>query len=301
MVLIIPILIMSATAAAFSFWLYFELPGLVFFIDNVYEFCNSLLARCIDNFQIIKTGFFWFGAGLLFIGLVNATVRAVSGLIRTRRMIRRLPLKHEDKPLVLIDSEHVKTAFTHGLLKPRIYISKGLLTALDRSELKGVFLHELHHKRSRDPLRFFLAAIVRDVFFFVPAFKHFEKNFRLVKEQDADRSSASHMKEPVSLAKALLKVAGYHSRTAPVSFSRDSGMIETRVRGLIEGVNAQATLPGLKTLLSSLVILALLLLSLSAPLKASALTVEECPKKNCSVDTEKAGSPCRVHCEKSEV
>lgn len=299
MTVIIPILIVSGIFASCSLWLFFGLPGLIALTYSLSGFCHSLFVKCVNNVQAIMAGFFWLGSALILTGFIYASVRAISTLVRTHRAIKRLPLKHREKPLVLIDDAGLKTAFTHGFFRPRIYISKGLLRGLDAAELKGVFLHELHHKRRRDPLRFFLTAIATDFFFFIPAFKYLERRIRLKREHNADRAGADFMKEPVSLAHALLKVARYNSPMAPVSFNRDISMIEARIKGLIGGGKATLPLPGLKTIVTSIIIFSFFLLSLAAPLKAGALSIESCTKKHCSRHVEKATTSCRTHCKTS--
>jgi hypothetical protein len=44
-------------------------------------------------------------------------------------------------------------AFVSGLLRPRIYLSLPLIALLDAHELRGVMLHEYHHRRTLAPLR----------------------------------------------------------------------------------------------------------------------------------------------------
>jgi len=282
MAIIIPILIVSGIVASSSLWLFYGLPGLISLTYSLSGFCHTIFDQCVNHLQVIKAGFFWLGATLILTGLLYAMARAVTGLVRTRRAIRRLPLKHKDKPIVLIDDSSLKTAFTHGFLRPRIYISKGLIQGLERSELKGVFLHELHHKRRRDPLRFFLTAIAMDIFFFIPAFKYIERRIRLKRECAADSAGAASMKEPVSFAGALLKVAVYKTLPAPVSFNREKGMIEARIKGLIGNGKARLPLPGLKTTLSSIIILSFFLLSLAAPLMADSNSMKGCTRAHCT-------------------
>src|SRR2546430_1444798 len=51
-------------------------------------------------------------------------------------------------------------AVTHGLLRPRILLSTGLVEALDTAELTAVLVHERHHLARRDPLRLLAAGLL---------------------------------------------------------------------------------------------------------------------------------------------
>src|SRR5262249_50433237 len=50
-------------------------------------------------------------------------------------------------------------AFVLGMLKPRVYLSQGLLETLSPDDLRLVLAHEKAHARRRDPLRRFVAAV----------------------------------------------------------------------------------------------------------------------------------------------
>lgn len=51
-------------------------------------------------------------------------------------------------------------AFCAGLIRPRVYVSSGLLRALKPTEVEAVLRHEAHHLAHRDPLRLVVAALL---------------------------------------------------------------------------------------------------------------------------------------------
>src|SRR4051812_15169471 len=59
-------------------------------------------------------------------------------------------------------------ALCYGLLWPRVAISAGLLDRLDDGELAAVLLHERHHLRRCDPLRYLVARSLAAGLFMVP-------------------------------------------------------------------------------------------------------------------------------------
>jgi len=97
-------------------------------------------------------------------------------------------------------------AFTAGFLKPRIFLSTGLLGALDERELRAVVLHETRHQRAKDPLKGLLASFVSDFLFFLPASLFLEKTYSFTAEVAADSFAVDRRGDPLDLAAALLKV-----------------------------------------------------------------------------------------------
>lgn len=259
-------------------------------------FCQSIFVRCLAYSHFIKLFVLWAGAVLVALGLVYATAKSIHNLITSRRAVKRLPVKDTGGSIVLITDEDCKTAFTYGLLNPRIYISKGLIETIDVAELKGVFLHELYHKKSRDPLKFFLLTALKDLFFYLPMVKELAERARFNKECAADLSAACRMKEPYSLASAIIKAA----RLSSASFSASSGLTgsgaEERVRRLV-GVPGPATasLVSAKAVTLSVAGIIFVLFSFSAPVHA--YKPEKCTTKHCEKHVNTLGKDCKTHCE----
>ncbi|MGH7749727.1 MAG: M48 family metalloprotease, partial [Candidatus Dormibacteria bacterium] len=59
-------------------------------------------------------------------------------------------------------------AFCAGPIRPRLYLTEGLLTSLEPEELDAVLLHEAEHQRRRDPLRRATRRALAEVLFFLP-------------------------------------------------------------------------------------------------------------------------------------
>lgn len=79
-----------------------------------------------------------------------------------------------------------KFSFCHGLLRPRICLSTGLLKTLTPTELKAVLLHENYHFKKHDPLRMVLSKTISSMFFFIPILGDLQKHYALTKEIAAD-------------------------------------------------------------------------------------------------------------------
>lgn len=95
-------------------------------------------------------------------------------------------------------------AFAHGLIRPRIVVSSGLVDTLDEDELEAVLWHERAHVLSLDPLRVLLARSLSTAFAFVPFAGSFLEAYLAERELAADRSTVREMDDDViPLASAL--------------------------------------------------------------------------------------------------
>src|SRR5262249_43951211 len=62
-------------------------------------------------------------------------------------------------------------ALCHGLLRPRLLLSSGVLAGLSPVEVGAVVQHELAHLRGRDPLRLILVRALAEALPVVPALR----------------------------------------------------------------------------------------------------------------------------------
>lgn len=302
MPVIIPLSITLTVGVGAASWLLFGLPGLIWATYGLVEFCQGLFVRCIEYYDFIKIMLLWSGASLMAAGFVYGAVKGVEDLINAKRYIKRLPLCGKG-PVVLIRDGRSRAAFTHGLLRPRIYISTGLINGLSREELRAVLRHELHHKRRFDPLRFFLLSYLKDTFFYIPVVKYSIDRIRVRKEHEADDAAAPSLKEGLSLAGALVKVAAFNNgdrgfSTAMYITGDNTPEVTARVGRLIEGKKADFRPPAARTVLLSILTSLFLGLTLSMPLHAWAVS-KECSTKHCEMHINKLGKDCKLHCEAS--
>ncbi|MGH2616626.1 MAG: M56 family metallopeptidase [Thermomicrobiales bacterium] len=77
---------------------------------------------------------------------------------------RRLGLEHRLTYL----ATPAPAALCYGILRPRIAVSAGMVDRLDDEELVAVLLHERHHLRRRDPLRYLALHAFAAGLFMVP-------------------------------------------------------------------------------------------------------------------------------------
>ena len=109
-------------------------------------------------------------------------------------------------PLVMLEDDR-PFAFCHGLFRPRICFSTGLIEILEQEELEAVLLHEEVHARRGDPLKLFAARVTTAGLFALPISRLLRDRYVAGLETSADREVVErHGVAP--LAAALLKLVG---------------------------------------------------------------------------------------------
>lgn len=122
--------------------------------------------------------------------------------------------------LVLEDSRPV--AFCAGLLRPQIFISRGLLRKLSAEETHAVLAHEDHHRRRRDPLRHATSKVLIDGFFLLPMLREFGSKCLERAEIAADRAAAKQNPGgSQAVARALLALHAREDEARGISISRE--------------------------------------------------------------------------------
>jgi Zn-dependent protease with chaperone function len=205
---------------------------------------------------------------LVAVALVAATI-VVATLLRAawlafhiRAALRTVPLvpsppeltdviaRTATRDVVCVNTPEA-TAFCGGLLRPRVYVSTGLVQRLGSDQLRAVLLHEIEHARRRDPLRRLVHRALADVGFVVPLLAWWAARHQRHSELRADRAAITAVgARPV--AAAMLAVA------APVASAAGfGGATEARVAQLL-GDTVPRQPPSLPVCLVSLVNLVIL-------------------------------------------
>lgn len=104
-------------------------------------------------------------------------------------------------------AERESLAFCAGLLRPRIYLSRGTVAQLSDRELEAVVAHEHHHLRSRDPLRLLVLQTLADALFFLPVLKVMVNRYAALLELSADQAAIDAVGSRQPIASALLRFA----------------------------------------------------------------------------------------------
>ncbi|MHB0977200.1 MAG: M56 family metallopeptidase [Candidatus Aquicultorales bacterium] len=145
-------------------------------------------------------------AGVLYFARKIKVAEGVSIEVPERVLIVADEVGAGGVPIRYVDADQ-PIAYTDGLFRTTIHLSRGLAESLDDTQLKGVIAHEFAHVTRRDNLTIFLALALRDFLFVFPLSHHLFGVFMRQKEHAADDMAAELTGDPVGLADAIVKVA----------------------------------------------------------------------------------------------
>lgn len=120
-------------------------------------------------------------------------------------------------------------AFCVGLLRPRVYLSRGAVSLLDRAELRAVLAHERHHLRRRDPLRLLVARSLGEGLFFLPVLRRLAERYAALAEVAADEAAVGEAGQR-PLASALLRFDSHPSPAVGIAPERVDHLLGERTR-----------------------------------------------------------------------
>jgi Zn-dependent protease with chaperone function len=117
----------------------------------------------------------------------------------------RYPLDDERVALLLPLAEPV--AYTAGLARPQVVVSRGLLALLDAAERRALLAHELAHARGGHPRMLFVGATVAEAYGFLPPVRSLYASLRLHLEAAADDEACSAVGDRRTVARAIAKAS----------------------------------------------------------------------------------------------
>jgi hypothetical protein len=183
---------------------------------------------------------------LLALGRIGLT--GWRGVRAHRRVVQRLPvLDRRDVAggTVAVVAGARPLAFCVGLLRPRVYVSRGAVERLPAAQLAAVVAHERHHAKRRDPLRILVARAIGSAY----SLRALPRREQALAELAAD-AAAVRSAGVAPLAAALLAFGGEDGAgIAPERVDRlaGEGPADEVSRALVAG--AGAVIAGLLVLL----------------------------------------------------
>jgi Zn-dependent protease with chaperone function len=151
------------------------------------------------------------------VGLVGWAARGGWLAVRAAREVAGLPRRPVPaalaaaarrggvRDLVVVDSP-ARSAFCAGLLRPRVFVTGGMVASLAAEELEAVLVHEAEHARRRDPLRRLAGRAAAEVLFWLPLVGWWSAGRLEAAELAADRAAIQRVgRRP--LARALRATA----------------------------------------------------------------------------------------------
>ena len=192
---------------------------------------------------------------------------------RLAEAARRLADRGVRLPPVVASSYQGPTAFTVGLRRPSILVSKAMVELLDEEELEAVLAHEAAHVSRQDNWLGWLSFVLRVSSFYNPVVQFTYHSIGHDVERVCDNEAGRVTGKPLALASALIKVhmasralagahAGWRSR-----FSQRATVLENRARRTLVEDRAErlvhpeavrsTSYPGLRLALGAAAVLAL--------------------------------------------
>lgn len=290
-----------AFAAAAISWTLADLWSATAASVKAVECCGTIFSTCLLSLAFLSATLPWLGIALLAAGLANALWHGCRNVRSKRSFLARLkghlssesPARLEEasrrsgvkEPIRLLDLD-LPLAFTAGLLRPRLHVSRGLCEALSAEELSAVLLHEEHHRRCRDPLRYLVLEFCQDLLFWLPAGYFLRRSFLEARENAADDAALERGGGSLCLASALCRLARRKLVPPPEVQSLSwiagaEGKVERRLKRLLFPESEARPRYSPAGWLASAGLAALLLFSLSLPLISGPLFTGAAGIKNC--------------------
>ena len=124
-------------------------------------------------------------------------------------------------------------AYVLGILKPRVYVSQGLLEQANEDDLASVLAHERAHAARRDPLRRLIASL--GLVLHLPGIAHLlDRLLTRTQEMAADADAARVVGDRVRVAESLVRFARLRRPSRAVAVEFGSGDLEARVKELLD-------------------------------------------------------------------
>jgi Zn-dependent protease with chaperone function len=174
------------------------------------------------------------------------------------RVLRRAP--EVDPARVRVVRTAKPAAFTAGLVRPRIYVSAGLLESLTEDELRSVLRHEQAHAAAWDPARLAAVRFLSDFLWFLPVSGTLADAFSNQSEFRADDAAVAAGSDSIALAAAIVKTAK-GALVAPRLAPALSGLalVEQRITRLLGRDRAvEATIPWRRAAASGVLVIGVL-------------------------------------------
>ena len=167
--------------------------------------------------------------------VISHRVRALVLGHCARRALNQASVLHEDAETRILPSD-TPQAFVLGLVRPTLYLTRGLIAGAERRHLDAVVAHEWAHVTRRDPLRRFVGGIA--LAFHLPGVaRRLEGTLVRAQEMAADEAAADVVGSREGIASALVALAKAKSHVPPSAHAFSGSDVRARVLQLMDTEN----------------------------------------------------------------
>lgn len=259
--------LLSILVVSYIFILAKFLPILV---HHTFYYCREM-ARIISTKLPGNVGVVIFG--VLTISILYTTVRLIATIIRIYKFRERLSQSvltdHNLGDEIVVMKENKPFAYCFGIISPKIFITTGLLTIVNKKELEIILRHERYHLEHRDSLTLLLATFVESLFPFAPILTDLIRIYKVDRELLADQSAIRDESDKKVLISILKKLLLYEPMPVP-SFApgiAEIETLETRIKSLLN-LKITNNKPSAKNVTYSLIFVVILIGLMTTPIRA---------------------------------
>ena len=195
----------------------FYLIHLLFNINidvNIFQYCLQWIKENSKGHVSVEFFLIGFLGYTLMVTLWKIGRQAIL-TYNLKNKLGSLYLKRWDKNILLLNSEDC-LAFTMGLFRPQIVLSKGIFQQFDEHEIEAIILHEEYHLKHYDPLKIFIVTVLSDGMAYIPVMKELLYRYKTYTELLADQYAMEKMGTTVKLGSALLKLIKQKSESLSI-------------------------------------------------------------------------------------
>ncbi|WP_324716305.1 M56 family metallopeptidase [Carboxydochorda subterranea] len=198
--------------------------------------CTRTYGRWFFFTLFLMLAFTVAGAAVSLARRIRASRRLLAGLLelrtpapaRLQHLARSLGMEQR----IDVVDEAAPVVFTHGLLRPRVLLSRGILDRLSDEELAAVLAHERYHVLRHDPLRVLVAGAAADALFYLPAAGELHRWWDSARELAADAAAVVALGR-LHLAQALHKLGSWREEPSPFAIAGAMGVLDLRITQLV--------------------------------------------------------------------
>ncbi len=220
------------TVGLYFYYYYFLISDLPVWINDL-KVCGSVM-----NFNSFVTGhiniFLYLSLFLIMSFFVSKTIFQL--LISTKHYFELIQFIKNNtfkkyKNIYVVNSND-SFAFSFGILKTGIVISKGIFKKFNKQEIRNIYFHEKGHLISGDSHKLFIFSILSNLFPKKIKDKLI-KDFSILKEIEAD-DYCSHKTNKIDLARTLLK---FYTTSSKITLPMMNNHAEIRIKFLTDELN----------------------------------------------------------------
>lgn len=168
-----------------------------------------------------------------FLAQVYKTQKYLKDILRNKatlpKRIRKIAFELGIEDRLVATKRRNFTCFCFGLFSPKICLNLKFASSLTKEELTAVLLHEIHHLKSKDPLKILISQTLQSLLFFLPISRDLQNHYLLSQELAADQTVVKNI-GIYALRRALIKSISLPERNFALASFFVEQSLEERIK-----------------------------------------------------------------------